>query len=300
MTISDCIIKTCDDAICLKSTGDSRECKRVTATNNIIECSCAALKIGNESFRDISQVTFSNTIVYGSSRAFALYAEGGGIVEDVTVSNIVCDSRAPLIHNRPIHLSLLERRDKEGNIYASGVMQSDKVYDNEGRQPQLRNIIISNFVIRTGGRILITGEPGRMIENVTLRDIHMIYPWIEDPVIHIDRSLSSQFSPQNPDAKKARAAFVAENVYNLVLDNLNISWPRTEAVPEAWQFPHRIANGTLDFFYPDYSKARQTEFSAVWGRNLQGGYIRTPLARASHDSVKGFDIKQSSIVRYNP
>lgn len=300
VTVSDCIIKTCDDAICLKSTGDSRECKRVTVTNNILECSCAALKIGNESFRNISQLTITNNVVYGSSRAFALYAGGGGIVEDVIVSNIVCDSKAPLIHNRPIHLSLLERKEKDGSIYASKVMDSDKVYDHEGRQPQLRNIIISNFIIRTGGRILIAAEPGRMIENVTLRDIHMIYPWIEDPVIHIDRSLSSQFSPRNPDAKKARAAFVAENVKNLVLDNLNIAWPVTEEVPESWRFPQKIANGTLDYFYLDYSKARQTEFSAIWGRNLQGGYIRSPLANASDTSRSKIDLQNSTITQYNP
>lgn len=77
VTVSNCNIRTCDDGICLKTTGDSFECRRIAVTNNIIECSCAALKIGNESFRDISQVTFTNNIVYNSSRGLGIYAEGG-------------------------------------------------------------------------------------------------------------------------------------------------------------------------------------------------------------------------------
>ena len=142
VTVSNCIIKTCDDAICLKTTGDSRECKRVAVANNIIECSCAALKIGNESFRDISQVTFTNNIVYGSSRGFAVYAEGGGTIEDVTVSNLVVDTKAPLIYNRPIQIMLRERRTKDGTIYGSGIYNSDKRFDDEGRQLQVKNILI--------------------------------------------------------------------------------------------------------------------------------------------------------------
>ncbi|MBN2088353.1 hypothetical protein JW964_02015, partial [candidate division KSB1 bacterium] len=71
-------------------------------------------------------------------------------------------------------------------------------------------------------------------------------------------------------------------------------------VPKDWQFPKRIANGTIDSFYPDYSKARQTEFSAVWARNVQDGYIHSPLARASNTTHATFDIQNSSlpIIRY--
>ena len=66
ITISDNIIKTCDDAVCLKTSFDSGECKRVVVSNNVIECSCVALKIGNESFFYIQQVTFNNNVIYNS------------------------------------------------------------------------------------------------------------------------------------------------------------------------------------------------------------------------------------------
>lgn len=295
VTVSDCMINTCDDAICLKTTGDSRECHRVAVTNNIIACSCAALKIGNESFRDISQVTFSNNVVYGSSRAFALYAEGGGTVSDVTVNNLVCDSRAPLIYNRPIHISLMERKSTDGSIYGGKIYNSDKIFDSEGRQAQLRNVLISNVISTTEGRILITAEPGRMIENLTLRDIQMNYAFIEDPRPHVERAQSKQFSPHNPDAKIALAALVAENVKNLVIDNFTVNWPHTDKVPQDWQFPKRIANGTLDGFFPKYDQVKETEFSGIWGRNLQGGYIFAPSLESSNAKMPKLDLKESTI-----
>lgn len=148
----------------------------------------------------------------------------------------------------------------------------------------------------TEGRILITAEPGRMIENLTLRDVYLKYPMIEDPVPNVERAKSGQFSPMNPEAKIAGAALVAENVRNLVVDNFNVDWPETENTPEAWRHPKRIANGTHDAFYPQYDPARQTEFSAVWGRNLQGGYLHTPLAMPSNPEKPRFDIMNSTIV----
>ena len=295
ITISNCVIKTCDDAICLKTTGDSEECRRVTVTNCILECSCAALKIGNESFRDIAQVTISNCVVFNSSRAFAIYAESAGMVEDVSVNNIVCDTRAPLLYNRPIHISLQKRFIADGVLYSSKSLETGKIYDDEDREPRLRNVSISDFTARTGGRILITAAPGMQIEDLTLRHIKMDYEWIEDPLPYVERAKSSQFSPKNPDAKIAEAAVVVENVKNFILDGLQITWPQHEEFPAEWKFPKKIANGTLDSFYPDYSNARQTEYSAVWGRGLQGGYVFTPLATSSDGKRSVYDLDSSNI-----
>ena len=174
-------------------------------SNNVIECLCAALKIGNETFRDISQVTFSNNIVYNSSRAFAIYAESAGTVEDITVNNLVCDTKAPLIYNRPIHLSLYLPDPGAGDRNGDWMHQEKKQWDYEGREPRLRNISISNVTSKTEGRILITAEEGRYIENLTLRDINLTYPFIEDPRPNVEKAKSSQFSPRNPEAKVARA-----------------------------------------------------------------------------------------------
>jgi len=293
VVVSDCIIKTCDDAICLKTMGDSRECHRVTVTNCVIECSCAALKIGNESFRNISQVTFSNCVITNSNRALGIYAEGAGEISDVLVSNIVCDTKAPFLYNRPIHISLFQRVSKEGGIYGGEIENSDRYFDHEGRQAKLRNVTIQNFTAKTDGRILITAEPGRYIENLTLRDIRLEYPFVEDPAPCVDSIRSWQFSPKNPDARKARAAMVVENVDQFVVENFQISWPTSAQPPKEWQIPKRIANGTLDFFYPIYTDAKQCEMHAVWARGVKGGYYFSPLAKSSHPLIPNIVVENS-------
>jgi len=301
VTISDCIIKTCDDAICLKTAYDTRPCKRVTVTNNIIECLCAAIKIGNESFFDISQVTISNNIIYGSSRAIGIYAESAGTVEDITITNTVCDTKVPLLYNRPIHISLWKNEKPSGANGNAMTATTNELVPDGNRQPALKNVIISNFIAKTDGRILITAENGRMIENLILRDIILDYPLIENPITHVEKIKSGQFSPRNPEAKKATAAVVVENVNNFVLDNLQINWTKADTVPADWKFAKKIANGTLDYFYPDYTTPRPVDMSAIWGRNLQGGYIRAPLARASAPSAKAFYLQNTTINIYtNP
>jgi polygalacturonase len=101
--ISDCDISCCDDAICLKTYPGGRACERITATNCVIRTRCVAFKTG-EAYGHFRQVTFSNSVIYECSRAVGLYAMNGGLVEDVVISNIVCDTRGPLMVNRPIHI----------------------------------------------------------------------------------------------------------------------------------------------------------------------------------------------------
>ena len=265
ITISNCRIETCDDGICLKTNQDSEACEQITVTNCIIKTSCAALKIGNESAKDFRQIIFSNCVVYQSSRAVSINSEEGGIVEDVLISNIIADNNAPLILTRPIHISLLK--------------------NNNGKEGAIRNITISDFKCKTQGRILLTAPNGLALENIHLRNIQLQYLWIEDPFLISDSARSAQYSPQNKVARKQRAAIVAENVNNLVVNHLQIEWP-TEAVPVEWQLPKKIENGSKPrTFKPDYKRNKETDFATFWGSKLKGGYIWAPFA--SHSSGKG-------------
>lgn len=276
--VSDSYIKTCDDAICLKTTSDSRSCHRVTVSNCIIETLCAALKLGcTESNKDITDVAFNNCVVNKSSRAIMLGVRDGATFERITISNIVANTNAPLIFNRPIQL-LVNRVNPESK---PGV---------------IRNVLISNFICETEGRILITCAKGGIIENVLLRDIVLNYPMIEDPQLYIKGASSSQFPKltDHPEAGGASAALVAENVKNLMVENMIINWPDF-SVPAEWKHPERIENGSERIHKPDYSKPKQTEFSALWLRNIDGGYIHTPLLRSSSPQKKTFDFRNAKV-----
>lgn len=277
--VSDCYIKTCDDAICLKTTADSRECHRITVTNCVIETLCVGLKMGCvESNKDMTDVTFSNCIINNSSRAIGIYVKDGAIYDRITISNVTASTNAPLVFNRPLQIMVNQLKDtsKLGGI---------------------RNVIVSNFICETEGRILLTCQEGGFIENVILRDIVLRYPMIEDPRLYLSGSGSSQFpkTKDHPKAVGAHAAVVAENIKNMVVDNLLIEWPSGSETPKAWQHPERIENGTARIHKPVYSKARQTEFSAFWGNKLSGGYIRVPLACSSSNEKSVIVISNSNI-----
>ena len=277
--ISDCYIKTCDDAICLKTTPDSRECHRITVTNCIMETLCVGLKLGaNESFKNMSDVTFSNCVVNGSSRAIGIYTFEGGIYENININNIVANTNAPLVFNRPIQLMVSRKKP-------------------ESRLGGIRNINISNFTCQTDGRLLFTAQEGGFIENLVLRDIVLTYPWIEDPAPIAAQAKSSQFPSEqrHPGAIKAQAAVIADNVSNLVIDNVIVNWTNADTIPTAWKHPERIENGSPRIHTYSYKKPRMTEFSLLWGRNIKGGYLRSPLAAASAASKTKYDLKDSRI-----
>jgi hypothetical protein len=237
---------------------------------------CAALKLGTGgTYHDMRQITFSNCSIYGSHRGVAIYTVEGGTMEDVAVSNIVFESNVPVILPLPIHL------DARRNTDAS-------------KLGVIRNISISNFIARTQGRILMTSEDGGMLENITLRDIQIVYPYIEDPALHPD-ARSSQYSRRNPEARVARAAIVAENVRYLSLDGLQITWPSDE-VPEKWRLAVKRENGTFErLHHPSYDDPAPVDFSVLWGRNLQDGRLHMPLAEPSSDRAQKYDLVDSDI-----
>jgi hypothetical protein len=221
------------------------------------------------------QIAISNCVVYESSRAVALYSHEGAEVEDVVISNIVCDTRSPLLVNRPIQLDL--RRSKEGVLGC------------------IRNISISNVVARTDGRIIMVAEPGAMLENITLRDIHLIYPTVDDPDPIAGEMMSGQFCIANRQAGLARAAVVVENIKELVVDGLRITWPDAPC-PDDWRFPIKGANGMFRLFEREqFNHDTTPDFSILWGRNLRGGYINAPLARPSRDGVPAYLLEDSAI-----
>ena len=282
--VSDCCVSCCDDAIVLKTTPDSNTIERVTVTNCVLRTKCAALKFGcNESFHDFRNVTFSNCTVYESSRAVALYVKNGATIEDVAVNNIVCDTRNPFVMNRPIQIACF--RGEQGS-----------------KLGRIRNVTVSNVVCRTDGRILLSSEPESPLENIVLRDVHMIYPTVDDPAPIADEVKCGQLPGNPPAARGARAAVVAVNVRGLVLDNLLVRWPETGEnrrveAPEEWRFPVKACNGMFDVFFERerFNTDALPEFHVVWGSNLEGGYIDSPLAKASFDCVEPYVLTDSTI-----
>jgi hypothetical protein len=288
VVVSDCNLSCCDDAICLKTTPDALPVERVTITNCTVRSRCAAIKFGcAETYHDFRQVTISNCVIYESNRAVAIYSKCGAIVEDVAISNIVCETRAPFMASRPIHIECKEEHNGQGEVKGIG---------------EIRNVQISNLVARTDGRIVLAGDPRSPLKNIVLRDIRVSYPTVDDPAIACEGLPCGQFVANHRDARTAAAVVVAKHARNLVVDNLMVEWPATDDAgrvdtPPGWRFAWKAANGGYDHYPRErFNTDTVPAFGVLWGRDLRGGYLRAPLARPPRDEIPRSDLDAGSTI----
>jgi polygalacturonase len=182
--VSNCSVNSPnDDGICLKSSyglGFARATENVTITN----CQVSAydlgtflagtfkrtqqqapdhdgptgrIKFGTESNGGFKNITISNC-VFDRCRGLALETVDGGLLEDVTITNIAMRD----IVNAPIFLRLGSRmRGPEG------------VPVGKLRRVNISNVLVYNADPRYGS--IISGIPGHEIEDVSLSNIHIIY-----------------------------------------------------------------------------------------------------------------------------
>ena len=181
--ISNCTINSpFDDGICPKSSfalGYARATENVTITNcqvsgydegtlldgtykrdfrnqNGTFSPTGRIKFGTESNGGFKNITVSNC-VFDYSRGLALEAVDGGLLEDITISNITMRD----ISNAPIFLRLGSRN--------RGPKETTKV-------GAMRRVIISNVVVYNADpkySSIISGIPGYLIEDVQLSNIRV-------------------------------------------------------------------------------------------------------------------------------
>jgi len=166
--VSNCIVDASDDALVLKSEG-LRSCKDITITNCILSSHATPLKCGTGSLGGYQRITISNIVIkpskskimlhplnaWGGLSGIDLLNVDGGIMEDITINNIIMDSV-----ETPIFIRLGNRHDT----------WPEKLETTPGIT---RNIRISNVTATNIGKISssIAGYPDHLIENVYLSNI---------------------------------------------------------------------------------------------------------------------------------
>lgn len=162
--ISNCHISVGDDCIVIKSgrDEDGREADR--PTENVTITNCTMLKghggvvIGSEMSGDVRRVAISNCTFEGTDRGIRLKTMRGrgGVIEDVRVSNVVMYN----IVDDGITINLRYQ-------------PADPEPFSE-RTPVVRNIHISDMIIRNAGRaITIYGLEESVVSQVSFRDMEI-------------------------------------------------------------------------------------------------------------------------------
>ena len=167
VTVSDCIIDTDDDGICMKGCSDY-SCKNINISNCVIASHCNPIKCGTETTSGFENINITNCIVKTSvvdhhingiregRSAIALMVVDGGTMRNVNISNIVASG----IHT-PIYIRLGNRARK---------------HHENAPEPQIgsvSNIAIQNLTAVNSGKIAcnISGLPNAYVENVRLENI---------------------------------------------------------------------------------------------------------------------------------
>jgi hypothetical protein len=174
--ISNCNIDCDDDAICFKSvSSEGNFVENVVISNCLISSNCNFIKFGMSQvgFRN---VTITNCVLRAASESnfrfwdkktygvtdpitglngIALEIVDGGIMDQITISNIVMTGI-----QTPVFIRLQQGRPRRIESHKTPV-------------GTLKNVLISNIVATAKSRIAssITGIPGSYVENIVIRDM---------------------------------------------------------------------------------------------------------------------------------
>ncbi len=193
VVISDCIIDTGDDALCLKTTksdGEPKPCRDIAISNCVLRSSSAALKIGTESHADFERIAVTNCIINGANRGINIILRDGGDVRNVAFSDMVIST----VRHAPFWW---------GN--------GDPVFFITQKRGDAKCGVIENVTMRN---IIADGESGVRIENF-------------DSKITNVRISDFQLTMHPEDGsvdKRARDAFLFKGVDGLWLSACSVVW----------------------------------------------------------------------------
>ncbi|MGE4568392.1 MAG: glycoside hydrolase family 28 protein [Bacteroidales bacterium] len=248
--ISNCTVNSpFDDAICLKSSyalGYARATENVTIANCQVtgydrgtfingtylrneghlvpdrEGPTGRIKFGTESNGGFKKITISNC-VFEHCRGLALETVDGGILEDITVGNLVMRD----LINSPFFLRLGARmRGPEGT--APGAL----------RRVQIHDVVVYNADSRFSS--IISGIPGVPIEDITLSNISIWYKPLDrekNPVPEVVPEHEKTYPEPQKFGVITSYGFFIRHVNNIRMNNISVKVLGSEQRP-AMQLIH--------------------------------------------------------------
>lgn len=204
--ISDSIISTADDAICLKTvdlghrgTGVIGPTENVVVNNCILTSSSTAMMIGTETHADIRHVLFSNIIVRNSNKVLGINVQDGATVSDVRFVNITFDT------NR-------RHWNWWGDAEVMKIVLKQRTP--QSRLGHIRDITLDGAQGTARGTSLVAGHAERRLENLTLANVRV-----------------KMLAENQPD-KRATDALVFQGIDGLTLREVDVDWDRESPEPK--------------------------------------------------------------------
>ncbi|MGC4072204.1 MAG: glycoside hydrolase family 28 protein [Nibricoccus sp.] len=294
--VSNCSVNSPnDDAICLKSSyalGFVRDCENITISNCQVtgydlgtfldgtfkrtqqlapdrDGPTGRIKFGTESSGGFKNITIANC-VFDRSRGLAIETVDGGVIEDVTITNITMRD----VTTAPIFIRLGNRaRGPEGTPVGT-----------------IRRVNISNLVASEADpryASIVAGMAGHLVEDVTLSNIRILYRGggtAEDAAIEPPEKDAAYPEPSMFGKIPAYGLFV-RHAKNLRVYNVEVGFAQPDARPAV--VLHDVDGARFDGF-----RAQRTEgvpgFSLrdVAALEIRDSHGMADMTRARVDSEK--------------
>jgi hypothetical protein len=213
--IDNCIVKTGDDAIVLKTTrtpdGKTQSCENVVVTNCSLTSTDSGLKLGTESYSDFRHIIFSNCVIRNTNRGISIIIRDGATVSDVLYSNISIECNRKYYfwwgNGDPVWLVVRKRKT-------------------DSKVGTIKNVSFEHIMAHAQGTTNIEGFAGTPLENITFSDFQIF------------------MDPEDQPDKRAADAFHAHDVNELTLKDVKVKWD-TEKTEPMWRnaFSFENVNG---------------------------------------------------------
>lgn len=175
VVIKNCVVNAADDGICLKSDNAASACERIEISNCKIRSSASAIKFGTASYGGFKNINIHNIYVYDTYRtAIALEMVDGGIIEDVTVSNLTAKNSGGAFF---IRLGHRNQKTKPGIIRRIR-LSNLKVEVPEGKPDsgyQMEGPVAEDIYPHNPLPSSIAGLPGYPVQEISLENIAITY-----------------------------------------------------------------------------------------------------------------------------
>lgn len=216
--ISDCNIKSGDDAIVIKSTSGG-QCRNIVVTNCILSSYCNAFKLGTETTGNFSNISFNNSVIFNTRLAgIALEMVDGGSMNNINVAGVQIDTVGA-----PVFIRL-------GNRARPVIADAPK--PGIGK---MSGIMISDIQVRNAGKTgcAISGIPGRFIENISLEDIRISFAGANNKDLpdKVPEELPDKYPEYNMFGMLPSYGFYLRHIKGLVIKDLQLSFSSPDSRP---------------------------------------------------------------------
>jgi polygalacturonase len=162
-------INSGDDGICLKSYDTTRMCENFIIANCKVRSSATAVKFGTPSFGGFRKIDISNIYVYDTYRTgIALEVVDGGIIEDITISNMTVKNSGGAIfmkigqRRKTAPPGILRRVHIKGMKVDVPTTKPDAGYEMAEKGKNFPHNAFPSSIV---------GLPGAFIEDVTIENV---------------------------------------------------------------------------------------------------------------------------------